>query len=278
MIKGEAMPELKPRGANNGCPSRLEWSAYEASGRTEDMAPHIKDCNRCRTMLRELAEARIEVLGTDPMSASLLAARRIERAFVARGQTRRQKFWRWLPVGLLPVAVAGMAVLLLGPRLGRLPGPMADEAPAPILGVRAKGGLLLQITAKRGNEQFVLTDGADAKPGDRLRFSYTKPTDGFLMVFSVDDAGEVSPYYQDGTLKGLPISAGTRILPGSIELDAHRGWERVFAVWSKVALDELQVRTSVTAALLNAGGDVRKLERLPLPPDVDQSTVLLRRP
>lgn len=275
MITGDLMQEPK-RGTWGVCPSRLELSAYEARGVAAGLAPHIQSCSRCQTMVRELAAARIELLGSDPQEASLLAARRIERALVAAHQEKRQRLWRWLPAGLVPLAA--LAMLVLGPRLGETPSRISDEAPQSGLGVRAKGGLVLQIIAKRGDEQFALTDGADAKPGDRLRFSYTKPADGYLMVFSVDDAGEVSPYYQDGKLKGMPISAGTRMLPGSIELDGHQGWERVFALWSWSALDEAAVRVSVTAALRQAGDDVRKLDRLPLSTEVDQSTVLLRRP
>jgi hypothetical protein len=145
--------------------------------------------------------------------------------------------------------------------------------------VRAKGGLAFEVYAKRGDRVFRVEDGADLLAGDRLRFAYTKPAAGHLMVFGVDDRGELFPYYEDGKLVSIAVAAGAQVmLPGSVELDAHKGWERVFAVWSEAAPDATAVRAAVREALAGAGGDLRKVTRLGLGPEIEQASVLLRRP
>jgi hypothetical protein len=78
-------------------------------------------------------------------------------------------------------------------------------------------------------------------------------------------------------LVGIQVEAGARVLlPGSVELDHHQGWERVFAIWSERSMADDVVRASVAAALSAAAGDIRNTSTLDLP--VEQVSLLLRRP
>ena len=54
------------------------------------------------------------------------------------------------------------------------------------------------------------------------------------------------------------------MLPESVELDDHHGWERVFALWTPAALGEDVVRTAVAEALAAVQGDIRQAARLPV--------------
>jgi hypothetical protein len=255
------------------CPSRFELAEREATGRLGDLAAHTDGCDRCGATLRELADARRELLGGDAEAISARAAQRI----AAEAADRRKRRWRlWLPVGFAPVAAALALVVTTG--LHRSNAVDGDVTGA-VVGARAKGSMSFEAYCKRGDKVFEVNEGADFFAGDRLRFAYSKGQSGYLMVFGVDDAGSVFPYYQDAILAGMSVSAGAHVmLPDSVELDEHKGWERIFAVWSPRPLAEADVRGAVGRAMAQASGDVRQASKLPLGSEVDQVSYLLRRP
>jgi hypothetical protein len=97
------------------------------------------------------------------------------------------------------------------------------------------------------------------------------------MIFSVDDRGEVFPYYEEGALKSLQVGAGAQVLlPGSVELDGHSGAERFYALWSERPIDASSVRAAVSAAMV--GGGLAQSGRLGVGADVEQVSYLVRRP
>jgi hypothetical protein len=244
------------------CLSRLELSRWEVepeNARPVDVTAHLGSCDRCAAVFAEIASARSELLGADPEVASQRAARKILATVRARKLRRR-----WLqilaPAFLVPAAAA---LLLLVKPVPSSPG--------------SKGELVVETYCKRGDKVFPAEDGQSFLAGDRLRFAYTTARPGYLMVFAVDDLGRIFPYYEEGVLRGVPAEAGARILlPGSVELDDHKGWERVYAVWSESQLTDDAVRTAVARGLAAAGNDVRRLTALDLP--VEQVSMLLGRP
>jgi hypothetical protein len=87
----------------------------------------------------------------------------------------------------------------------------------------------------------------------------------------------VFPYYRDDVLAGVSAPAGSEVmLPESVELDDHHGWERVFALWTPAAMGEHVIRTAVAEALAAGNGDIRQAARLPV--EAEQVSFLLRRP
>lgn len=257
------------------CPTRLELSRCEAepeSERPAELLLHVATCKGCEAVLADLADARFVLLGANPGEASLRAARAI--AEVARGRRRTQRLWRFLLPGVL---VPSMAALLLfvvpglaARRSNGISGTMANT-------IKGTGALQVEMYCKRGEEIFLATDGADFLEGDRLRFAYTKNKSGVLLVFGVDDDGKIFPYYQEHELVGMAAPAGAQVLlPDSIELDGHKGWERVYLVWSDGPLAEDAVRSAAASALSAAEGDVRRTTALDLPGE--QVSFLLRRP
>jgi hypothetical protein len=267
--------------AERSCPSRIELAARDADGTLQAIDEHVRGCARCRTMLSELVEARAELLGPDPATAALQAARRISALAADRRAEARRRWTFWLPVGLAPAAAALALVLSMSSGSGSKEDPLAHAPRDPlsaeaIEGVRIKGDLAIRVHNKRGDQIFEVENGAQVRAGDRLRFSYTHPRAGFIMVFGVDDQGAVFPYYQDGSLQSMPAVAGAQVmLPGSVEMDDHEGLERVFVLWSVAPLDADAVRAAVLRSFAVAGG-VRGMERLSV--GDDQATVLLERP
>jgi hypothetical protein len=247
------------------CPSRLDlarWEARPEPARPPEFVQHVEDCARCAEILAEISEARALLLGADPAEASLRAA----RVIVETAQQRKAARWRWLrflaPVLLVPAAAA--LLLLAKPSL-------------PSHGLGIKGGLIVETYCKRAGDVFLAADGDDYLEGDRLRFAYTQDRPGFLLVFGVDESGKVFPYYDEHSLVGVPVQAGARVLlPGSVELDGHKGWERIFLVWSETPLSDAAVRSSIASSLAAANGDVRRTSVLDLP--AEQVSLLLRRP
>jgi Domain of unknown function (DUF4384) len=254
------------------CPSRLElsrWEAFPEADRPVEMASHVGRCGRCAAIVGDIAEARALLLGPNPAVAGARAA----RAIFAEVEDRKRRRWRWwsllAPAFLVPAAAA----LLLFAKPTHGPGGDSRVIGRPIV----MGRLIVETFCKRGDQVFRAEDGGDFFQGDRLRFAYSQDRPGFLTIFGVDDSGQVFPYYPDGTLAGLRSEAGAHLfLPDSVELDGHRGWERIFAIWSETQLGDDAIRSAIGVARATANGDLRRMTTLDLP--VEQVSLLLRRP
>jgi hypothetical protein len=246
------------------CPSRLELSRWEARpepDRPPEFTVHVGTCARCSSILADISDARALLLGADPAEASARAARVIfETAQQRKGLRRWLKYL--VPVLLVPATAA--LLVLARPSL-------------PSHGSGIKGGLIVETYCKREGRVFPAVDGGDYRVGDQLRFAYTQDRPGFLLVFGVDDTGKVFPYYEEDALVGTPVQPGARVfLPGSVQLDAHKGWERIYLLWTQSPLPDSAVRPAVAASLSAANGDLRRTSALDLP--VEQVSLLLRRP
>jgi len=220
------------------------------------------------------------LLGDDPSRASLNAARSILQA----AEQRRSSWWKWnwklmWPVAMLPAAalVGVFAIVDRTPNNSGVSVAMNESAQVAATSVRTKGSFSLTIVCKRGDSMSTIADGESVREGDRLRFEYTQTQPGFVMVFSVDDSGKIFPYYDEASLASVAAVAGNQVaLPGSIELDAHKGLERVFALWSETPLAGETVRSAVAEALAKAGGDLRQVQKLSV--GAEQTSYLLTRP
>ena len=254
----------------SACPSRLELSRWEAEPegrRPAGLASHVGNCGSCAAVFDDIASARSLLLGAEPAEISARAAHAILETL--RQRQSRRWVWKLLAPALLVPATAAL-LLLARPALfthGRgEPGAIA-----------AKGGLVVETYCKRGERVFPAESGQAFLVGDRLRFAYTMDRPGYLLVFGVDDQGRIFPYYQDSALEGLYAEAGARImLPGSVELDGHKGWERIYTVWSESQLREDVVRAAIAATLAAVDNDIRRATALDLP--VEQVSLLLGRP
>jgi hypothetical protein len=244
----------------SACPSRLElsrWEAHPEPERPAELVSHVCTCSRCSAVLDDISAARSLLLGADPADTSEAVQQRRSRL----------RWLRWLAPAFLVPATA--ALLLVARPVLRSHG---DST-----GIAIKGELIVETYCKRGDKVFPAMEGGDFLAGDRLRFAYSNYRPGYLLVFGVDDQGKVFPYYEERALVGVLAEAGAHVfLPGSVELDNHRGWERIFALWAETQFTDDVVRAAVGAALSATDSDVRRMTALDLP--VQQVSMLLRRP
>ncbi|HEY0709699.1 MAG TPA: hypothetical protein VGG33_23000 [Polyangia bacterium] len=268
---------MRDEAGTAGCPSFLALARWEASpgGETGD---HVAGCARCTARVDELRADRTALLGSDPHESSRRAARQILASFNTRSaRSRWAEVWRRRVGFALPAFAALALFVVLGQRSSLIGASLSDAGQEPA--VRAKGALWFEMYRLRAPSGVVeiARDGDEYRGGDRLRFEYSTAAPGYLFVVGVDDEGAVFPYYPDDGSAGLPVKTSTRaMLSDSIELDGHQGFERIFALWSPRPITLAAVRAATAQALTTAGGDLRRVDQLPL--DVDQATRLLRRP
>ena len=252
------------------CPSRLELSHWEAEpevARLEEITSHVGTCARCTAMVSDIESSRSLLLGADPALASARAARSIlETVRQRRDKSRRLR----LVFQALLVPAAAALLLAVSPSLW-------DSMRGGFDTRSVKGGLIVETYVRHDERVRLAADDQEFFEGDRLRFAYSVPKAGYLLVFGVDDQGAIFPYYDENALAWIPVEAGAHVLlPGSVELDAHQGWERVYALWSEAEIADDVVRTAVSKGLAAAENDIRRVTTLDLP--VEQVSLLLRRP
>jgi hypothetical protein len=79
-------------------------------------------------------------------------------------------------------------------------------------------------------------------PGDALRFVVQPGGLPYLLIVSRDGAGHLTVYYPFGGSRSAELkSEGRNELPGSVELDATPGEERLFALFSRRPLEAARV-------------------------------------
>jgi hypothetical protein len=138
-----------------------------------------------------------------------------------------------------------------------------DGATAP--DIRLKGGVSLRVLAKHGDRVVQLSDGDALLPGDELAFEYAIDRPQYVQLLGIDDSGTVTRYFpQSGTPDATsPIRVSRRAqLPVGIQLDARKGEERLYAVFSDTLLGEAEVRAALMRALESAranGGGIATL-------------------
>ena len=259
------------------CPSRfslLEWRLGELKGAEERaVARHLAECSQCQAHRAAIDADFAEFAPREP---SIWAALPTPPSFAPEGAsaTRRRRggFSLRRRVGWALVGAVLGGVLISGVlSVARFKAPPAELF---------KGRFAVEITAKREAQQFRVVDGERLRAGDRLRFVVTGARPGFVSVFSVDRTYVVSSFYPDGAAgaasQALPLpAAGRVVLPESIALDASRGEERIFAVYSERPFSSAAVqaqtrellrrRAAVTAAAIGLDGVIHQwtIEKVP---------------
>jgi hypothetical protein len=178
-------------------------------GETEgDLRAHIESCDQCRERLRRMQSD--------------------DRAFIiARPNLRsigvRPKI-RIAPLVALAACVLAAIVVLPDPDTTRM-----------------KGDSHVELIVRRGAETFPF-DERPLREGDTLLFKYTSARRHMLLA-GVEDSGEVSIFVPHATLE----PGQNRIAPQGIELDDHRGKERVIVLLSDAPLDAGEVQQALAA-------------------------------
>jgi len=206
---------------------------------------HLAGCAACRRALDDGRAARQQ------FRARVLP--RTEAAIAARAGA-----WRWRPLWIAAPALAAAIALVLV--VVSRPG-----APGDLPGVAIKGQPALQVFAQHDGRVFQVADGAPLAPGDQIRFVAAPGELGYLLIASVDAAGQVTIYHPYGGDESAPIAAAagpSQELPGSIVLDATLGPERIYALFSRRPIAAAEVRARLAAVA--AGGAARIRDAGPL--------------
>lgn len=134
-------------------------------------------------------------------------------------------------------------------------------------GVRSKGEPLSLFVHRRtqGHAQR-LFDGDSIHPGDMLQLSVKAELPQYVWVLSRDASGEITTHQPESGLQAGRIDTGLHALPHAWELDASKGFERFWIVWSPnpFALKELERRLRSLP---------RDAVQLPLPEGFSQRTL-----
>ncbi len=115
--------------------------------------------------------------------------------------------------------------------------------------VGIKGDPTLEVFAQRGGgDAFAVTKDVALKPEDRIRFVVNPAGGKYLLVVSKDGAGAISVYYPFGEQKSALVASNTKSeLPGSVELDATLGTEKLFAIFSNEPVAASAVESALKA-------------------------------
>ena len=225
-------------------------------------------------------------------------------AFADAVAARRRRALSWLPAAGLAAAGAVAAVLLLVPWAGRetvprsqrpsaVQRPAAEDAAFGAAGAHRRkstlrpGGAreaapvdLAVVVLRRGRSEPV-EDGAPLTPDSRIRFLYDSPEYDYLMLVSVFGAGKLSVLYPLSEGPSIQVVRGRGIpLHGAVQLDAHVGPERFFALFSPAPLAFDQVEAAVAASRPPPAGvddDARHPEQQRLPQGSAQATLLIEK-
>ncbi|NMO15435.1 hypothetical protein HPC49_33740 [Pyxidicoccus fallax] len=245
-------------------PSSLHLSSLQLDALALDALPadarsaaraHLDACATCRARAEELASLRshftVHVL---PRTAPAL-----------RRPPAWHSAWRWL-VPLVAVT-AGVLVMARPPK--------TDTEPE--YGV--KGGATLQLFAHRGERTWKVQEGESLAPGDQVRFRLDGGGLPYVLLVSVDGAGQVNTYHPFGGARSAPLSEGAQAeVPGSVVLDTAPGPERLFALFSREPLTFDSVAPALRELAAGGANAIRHQTRLPVPDGAQQATFLFEKP
>jgi hypothetical protein len=240
------------------CPSRFTIARLCAGDLPPDelaeVREHVEGCDRCRDTLAEIdANAAEYHARADEHLAGLRARLEAEQrtATVVPIRAAPRSRVTKVAIALGGLAAAALVALILLPLL------LQTDGGDPTGDIRFKGRLAVEVIAKRGTDQFRVTDGSELEADDALRFVVSTGAAGWASVFSLDASGSVSPFYPDSDPAADPRplripDSGRHELPGSIILDDSTGHEDIAIVFSRERFERAPVHRTIAGA---AGAD-----------------------
>jgi len=239
------------------CPSRFRLAQW----RSEDLAPedqqwvaaHVAECPHCRKAVASL-NANASAYESDQARQWISIERKLRETATERHPWFRLAVHRLLPA----VGAAAVVTIVVYAMVFRSIDP-----------IRFKGALSCEVIAKRGENQFRVSQGAMLQPEDALRFIVTTDQKGYMLIFSVDAMKSVTSYYPDQGREArlepvwLP-AAGRHVMPGSVVLDDSLGEEDFYMVFSDRIFNVSEVLGRAEREVRDQGLD--GLLRVPMEP------------
>ncbi len=241
-----------------------ELTAGSSRAGDAELRTHVDGCGACSARVAAMQAARSAFLRRRTPTEFARSVMGKLRTSSARPK-RPRRFLRVAPYVLAAASLVLVCIRLTAPSAGT---------------IRLKGSSRLDVFVRRNGHAQALHDGEALMPGDQLAFAYTIPDARNLLLLSIDDSGIVTRYFPRDASTGSHLGPALRAqLPMGVELDAHRGEERLFALFSRDAIDEAKTRAALERALRDAkssGGGIASMNRLALP--LEQSSVWFRKP
>lgn len=200
------------------CPAPVALEALSTGAPDAAVSAHLPHCAPCRHYVEALAEARDAYVKSHPTDQFL---RKLERREAQPKQAPKRAWW-WSALGGLAVATAAVVLAVVV-----IPSGGTGD------GVTIKGDEF-RVVARRGDQPpQVVADDARLRAGDALRFQYSAPEPGHLLVLNLDGTGKASVFHPFGGEASAPIAeASTDFIEGSVQLDDSPGPEWIVAVYS----------------------------------------------
>jgi hypothetical protein len=149
---------------------------------------------------------------------------------------------------------------------------------------RTKGGASVDVSVRvasgDGRAQRSAAPGSTTPlaPGERLRIGYFVPGTRYLLAVTIDDAGTMSPVFDEGGDSHLVAATkAMTFLPDSIELTGA-GHERLFLFVSQTPFPGAVVQAALREALNKARGDLAAMESPRVSADMTGHSWLFRKP
>jgi hypothetical protein len=251
---------------------QLELGEIEATTRRslEDHIIACRDCAARRFEHKERQEHFRRVVF--PRTIAALGARRWQRP------TGLWAFGLALPV------VTGLLFVAWGLDRGRQHAG-TEPSPGAAATIGVKGDTLFQVFARRGRSARAadespvvrVADGTRLAPGDALRFVLYPTGLPYVLIASVDGAGQVNIYYPfHGDSSALVDGQSAVSVPGSIVLDGAPGPERLFVIYSDQPVQARAVRQVLERTAAGRAPAIRAAGRLPFSGTV-QTTLLFEK-
>lgn len=181
----------------------------------------------------------------------------------AAAATTASRLGSWRLTAFAAAAVVLVAAIVWGPGSGG-----AD---------RIKGepaSLILYRKSDAGSES--LSDGTRARQGDLIRVAYRSVNLCFGVIVSIDGRGTVTRHLPGQGEGAATIQPGDAVpLDTAYELDDAPKWERFYLVTGERAFEVKVVMDAARRAAAVAGNEPP--ETLPLPPELRQTSFLLRK-
>jgi hypothetical protein len=136
-----------------------------------------------------------------------------------------------------------------------------------------KGGPSLRIVGRHEGKIFQVLDGDHLAPGDEMRFVVEGGSWPYLLIGSIDATGTASTYFPYAAEESGRLEGAQSVLPGSIVLDASRGPERVFALFSREPIQAKALKSALL--MIGAGGPSRIRNDVKLPVEAAAQMSLL---
>jgi anti-sigma factor RsiW len=252
--------------------------------------PHVTALDLDLLALGQISPEHVARIEAHSMACPACAARRTEHGEHVRhfrssvfprtverlAENRRPVLpWRWLLGFALPLTAC---VLLLVHGHGKHPAIVEQPGAPGELGIK---GSSARVFARRNRpnttDVIKLNDGDRLAAGDALRFVLLPTGRPYVLIASIDGAGQVNVYYPfHGEASAEVDPKATVSVPGSIVLDQAPGPERIFFIHSAEPLQARTVRDLLVK--LGAGGArmIRGTKHLPIAGTV-QSTLLFEK-